>query len=324
MSDFGADEIRIGEALYRSEAHLAAACELYGAGRKPDALLQAARPITDVLPWLETEVRSGEDASLKRFFEATASFGAEIRRDVRPRALRRALGKVEAACEELLAATVGPLAADQGYRASVALALLEGAAMRYRAGVDEESLGDYQSAYALASAGTDVLRDAGATDDPSVGKLIASIDAVFPSVSPPERLARPEDVDGLVAEVVAATVETFGARALRWTLREALGKIERLLADVVDAYDDDLGPLAARLASSLFVRAYDPIRHEIAAVAPDVEARLTSLLGFELRRAINDDAAVDDILRLTTEAHELLVTLRAQPATRRGTPSASG
>ena len=322
MTVFGADEIRIGEALFRSEAHLSTSCELYGAGRKPDALLQAARPITDVLPWLETEVRSAE-GPLKAFYAATSSLGAEIRRNVRPRALRRALKEVEATRRQLLNAAVGEVAEQGDYRASVGVALLEGAAARYRRGIEDESLGDYQTAYALVSAGTGLLHEAGA-DDEHFAKLFASVDAVFPAVDPPEKLTRPDDVDRLVAEIAAVAEEVLGAQRLQWTLQDALGKVDRLVGDVVGSYESGLGPLSARLASSLFVRSYDPIRRELAAAAPDAEARLTSLLGFELRTAINENAPHDRVRALAQEAHDILVTLCSDPATKRDTRSHPG
>ena len=55
---FDTEEVRLGYALYRTQGHCLAACELNARARRSDALLQAARPMTDVLPWLESEARS--------------------------------------------------------------------------------------------------------------------------------------------------------------------------------------------------------------------------------------------------------------------------
>lgn len=306
MKGFGADEVLIGEALYRTEAHLAACCELYELGRIPDALLQAARPMTDVLPWLETEVRSAGDA-LRALYASTAAAGAQVRRGVPARALRRALKPFAAARDEMMDAVLGAEWRRPDYLASVALALLGQAAVTYRRGVDDESLGDYQSAYALAAVAQELMEEAGAEGVGRLVELLGAIALVLPAVEPPERLARPDDLDRLIDEVAGTCVDALGARPATATLPDSLRKVDRLLGDVLNSYEQGLGPLAARLAASLFVRSYDPIRRAVAAVDPDVEARLTTLLGFELRIAINENATAERVRALATEAHDLLV-----------------
>ena len=306
MSTFSADEVLLGEALFRTEAHLAACCELYGIGRVPDALLQAARPMTDVLPWLETEIRSAGDA-LQGLYSATAAVGAQVRRGVSPRTLRRSLKAFLEGRDETLDAVLGPDWKRPDFVASVALALLASATETYRRGVDDENLGDYQSAYALVAAAQELLEDAGAGRVQRLSEVLGALAIVFPAVEPPERLARPDDVDRLVDRVAALCVESLGARTTTSTLQDSLRKVDRLLGDVLNSYEQDLGPLAARLAASLFVRTYDPIRRQIAETDPDVEARLTALLGFELRTAINQNAPAERVRALATEAHELLI-----------------
>ena len=324
MNDFGADQIRIGEAIERSLAHLAVACELYGMGRKPDALLQAARPITDILPALETELRSAADA-LTGFFTATARVGSEIRANAKPRALRRALTRAEESASELQAAAFGEQVAENDtFRSSVAVALLEGVPDRYRGAVEDENLGDFQASYAIVDRATEIIWSVHDGRIESLTELASGLSALLPAAEPPDRLPSPDAVETLVAGVVDAAGEHLGAVAVRWTVSDSAAQMERLLADVVDAYDKDLGPLAARLASSLFVRAYDPVRREIAAGHPDAEARLTSLLGFELRRAINDSVPNEQIRTLADEARGLLATLRTHPATHRETSDGPG
>lgn len=307
MSGFGADEIRIGEAIFRAEGHLAVSCELYGAGRKADALLQAARPATDILPSLEMDLR-GADAALRGFFAATARIGAAIRRNEKPRGLRRALREVERASRGLLEAAVGTVVNDPSpsFRASVGIALLDRVSERYRRAVEEEDLGEYQNAYVCAHTGTDLLVEAGGRVG-SLNEVAGSLRAAFPGVEPPERLVRPGDVQRIVDAISELAIEELGAIRLSWTLADSLGRIDRLLGDVLVSYEKGLGPLSARLAASLFVRAYDPVRRELGAASPDAEARLTSLLGFELRRAINEGAEPDRVRALATEAHEILI-----------------
>lgn len=310
MTGFGVDEIRIGEVLYRSEAHVDVGIELFAIGRKADALLQAARPMTDLLPALETELRSADDA-LRGFFSATAAVGAEIRRNARARSLRRGMKEVSETRSALLKAAVGDAAEDPAFRASVAIALLDGVAARYRTAVVDGTLGEYHAAYAIAASATELLRRAGVERTERASRLMPSLRAVLPAIDPPAHLTRPDDVDKLVGELGDAIVQELGAARVVWTLTDALERIDRLLGDVLSSYEQGLGPLSARLAASLFVRSYDPIRHELGAVAPDAAARLTSLLGYELRQAINDSAPVDRVRALATEAHELLVATTA-------------
>ena len=68
---FTADDVRIAEALYRSEAHCIVACELYGAGRRADAVMHSVRPIADTFPWIETELRSRPE-QLRNLMVATS------------------------------------------------------------------------------------------------------------------------------------------------------------------------------------------------------------------------------------------------------------
>jgi hypothetical protein len=305
MSGFGADEIRIGEVLYRCEAHLVAACELFGMGRKPDALLQSARPITDVLPSLETEMRSAEDG-MRAFFAATAQVGAGIRRNVRARPLRGAMKDVEKARGELLGSLIGDVAATPEFRASVAVALLTGTAERYRAAVTDERLDDYQACYAIGMLAVDLMRDANLDRVERMGPLLRSLHASLPEIDPPSKLTRHEDFSSLVEEIAEVAVAEAGAVRFTWTIADSLGRIDRVVGDVVATYERGHGPLAARLAASVFVRLYDPIRHELSSASPDETARLTTLLGFELRTAINRAAPATEVRSIAEQAQATL------------------
>ena len=307
MSSFGPNEVRIGAAVHRAQAHLATSCELYGSGRKPDALLQAARPATDVLPWLEVELRR-RDAELREFFAATAQIGASIRRNDKPRSLRKALRKVEKTAADLLAAALGDAATDPApaFRASVAIALLADVPNEYRVGVETGDLGAYQSAYALANWATDVLSESHDGRIDAVNKLVRSLATAFPGPEPPVQLVQPGDVERLIEELTVAATAELGAIGAGGNLDDALRRVDHLLEDVVDNYERGLGPLAARLAASLFVRSFDPVREELAAVDPAREARLTELIGVRLRRAINDNASEQEVRSIAAEARGLL------------------
>jgi hypothetical protein len=305
MTGFGAHQIRVGEVLFRSEAHLVAASELFGMGRKPDALLQSARPITDVLPSLETEMRSAEDG-MRAFFAATAQVGAGIRRNVRPRVLRRAMKDVEKARDELLGSLIGDVAATPEFKASVAVALLTGTADRYRAAVTDERLDDYQASFAIGMLAVDLMRAANLDRIERMSPLLRSLHASLPAIDPPPKLTRHEDFSSLVEEIAEVAVAEAGAVRFTWTMADSLGRIDRVVDDVVATYERGHGPLAARLAASVFVRLYDPIRHELSSASPDEAARLTTLLGFDLRTAINRAAPAPEVRSIAEQAQATL------------------
>jgi hypothetical protein len=203
-------------------------------------------------------------------------------------------------------ATAGDVASTDGFKASVAIALLAGTAKRYRAAVDDGNLGDYQAAYGIASVAIDLLREARLDRIERLTPLLRSLVASLPAIEPPERLTRPDDYERLIDEIATAAVEEGGATRFTWTMADSLDRISRTVDDVVSEYERGHGPVAARLAATLFVRLYDPIRHELSAVSPDDAARLTSLLGFELRTAINKGAPAPEIRSIAEQAKRLL------------------
>jgi hypothetical protein len=303
MSDFTAGEVRLGEALYRCEGHCLAACELYVIGRAPDALLQAARPITDVLPWLETELRSC--ASLGDFMVSVSQMGAQIRKVARPRYLRRAHKRVERARASLLEEAANPSAGTDPYSASVALVLLGNGAERYRNGVAAGELGEYHSAYGMVRVAQALLRSH-RTAETELESELGLLSRYFPSVEPPAGLIRPETLDASVERVAELAASQLDAREFRWRLADSLAHVDRMLDDVFDNYRDGVRPLAARLAASLFVRSYDPVRSELSTFLPDTEDRLTTRLAVDLRRDINRGAPLDDVRSLVEEIKGLL------------------
>jgi hypothetical protein len=305
---FGYEDVRLGEALYRSEAHCLACYELYRVGRKPDALLQAARPITDVLPWLETEVRANR-AELAGFVRAVSAVGAQVRANVRPRKLRRVLSRVEPATTALLEEAIGPISETRTYLATVSVNLLETALQSYRRAVTDENLGEYQTAYACARRGTSLFERAVGRRSSPAERDLAILRAVLPAVEPPARLARIEMVQSSVERILAAAVQFGASSAAEPALDDALSKIARVLDDVLSSYAEGVPALSARLAASLHLRAYEPIRPRLVEADHRAEERLTALIGVELRRGINDGAPVERINEIGAEVHGILDSL---------------
>jgi hypothetical protein len=302
---FGPDEVRLGEALYRAEGHCLASVELHAAGRTPDAALQAARPIADVLPWLETELRSAL-AGLRAFTVAVAQLGADVRSGVKPRALRKAFRRVSEARAALLDEAVGPSAVAEEFRVSVGIALLHTLRTTYEEALATENLNVYQSAYGSARMAVELLGDA--MDGTSAERDVTVIRAAFPAVEPPEGLWR---IDAVTAAVDAIAAAATGAVSPEPSLSDSLDKVDKLLGDVARSYDEEMPALAARLAASLFVRTYDPVRAGLESHDRDAAEELTRILGVDLRRAINAVAAKEEVAALVATAREIVA--RARP-----------
>ena len=200
-------------------------------------------------------------------------------------------------------AVLGTRAADERFRRAVGVALLRSASASYGDGVPDGNLNAYQTSFALVRAAADLIDDGRV--DPPVLQLVDGLRAALPTLEPPPRLVRPEDLVELV-ERIAAALDPAGVVV---TEGPDLTKVETLLDDVVRAYDDGVPALAARLAASLYVRTYDPMRPELQARDPDLEARLAQILGIDLRRAINRSVPAEQVTGVAASARDLLASL---------------
>ena len=304
---FTADQVRIAEAVYRSEAHCVVACELYGAGRTADAVLHSVRPIADTFPWLETELRSRPE-QLRNLMVSVSNLSGALRHAVRPRVARKHLKAVSSSRAAALDVIAGADSATDAFLVSVGLALLDSASARYGEGVPRGDLNGYQSAYALVRQGVDLIA-AGGGDDRELASLLEALGAALPSLDPPARLLRPEDLADLIDRVAARVSRGGAIRPERSALGE-LDVVEKLLGDVVRSYEEGVPALAARLAASLYVRTYDPLRSVLQTVDPAVEERLADGLGVDLRRAINASVPTEEVAAIAEHARELIGALR--------------
>ena len=301
---FSPDHVRLAEALYRSEAHCAVACELYGAGRPADAVLHSVRPITDTFPWLETELRSHPE-QLRNLMVAVAALSGALRHAVRPRVARRHLKAVSTARAATIDVVVGPPSSSAAFQASVGIALLDTACAHYAKGVPEGNLNSYQGSYALVGAALELLEAAGSGRSVE-RRLIDPLRDALPTLNPPERLLRPEDLAALVDDLASTVARNTGGIRPERSAVDDLRRVASLLEDVVRSYDQGQPALAARLAASLYVRSYDPLREELQQRDPHAEARLAETLGVDLRRTINSGAPSGDVAELGRRARSLI------------------
>jgi hypothetical protein len=308
---FGAVEVRLGEALQRCVAHVDACAQLYGRGRKADALLHAARPITDVLPWVETELRAYPDA-FRSFTCSISAAGAGVRKNVRARKLRKTAAALEQSVDWLLEDIVGDEVRAPAFRKSVALALLSSAQGSYERAVQAQSLGDYQAAQALSARAVDFLES---TAGPSIAlhSHLRALRILLPSLEPPAHLATPEAVAEVVVAISRKCESDIGVIVPGSEPIEAsLTRLERLVDDVVTSYAKGVPALSARLAASLYVRSYEAVRPQLSEVNEPAARRLAELLGVELRRSINDGAPPHRVAELGAESKTLLDAVRSE------------
>jgi hypothetical protein len=289
--------------LYRSEAHCTVACELYGAGRSADAVLHSVRPITDTFPWLETELRSHPE-QLRNLMVAVSALSGALRHAVRPRVARRHLKAVSTARAAAIDVVVGRPSSSAAFRASVGIALLDTACIHYAKGVPEGNLNSYQGSYALVRAALELLEAAGAGR--SLDPLIDPLRDALPTLDPPERLLRPEDLTTLVDDLAAMVERNIGGVRPKRSAVDDLRRVAALLEDVVRSYEEGQPALAGRLAASLYVRSYDPLREELQQRDRHAEARLAETLGVHLRRTINSGVPSGEVAELGRRALSLI------------------
>lgn len=305
MSSFGAADVRVGEALARIRAHHGVALELLRMGRRADALLQATRPITGILPWLANELR-GYGTLVSELTAVLARSASTVRQGADEREIRRAFRRAALVTHRGTKMVVGAGSRTQGYGASVVVALLSRAAELYQAAVGTGDLARYQEAHALVHCAARMYEELTPKDDDASSSFAVLLDAFPLPVAPLEPAPAPR-VDAAVARVKKALAGSLGALTdLREKPPETIARLDRLLEDVSTAYASGTRPVAARLASEVCLRGYVPLREDLAQRAPDVERELTELLGVELRRAINEGVDRAEVSGTVARARYLL------------------
>jgi hypothetical protein len=304
-SEISSGEVRSIARLYRTRADCFLACELYEDGREAEAKLRSTRPITDVLPWLENELRGRSDV-LKQFTRSLGAFGAAVRHAAPAADVRVAAKRVEKATEAVAHALVGDRGSTKEFRASVARDLVDESARAYERTLDTHKIDDYQAAQSALVAALELLEEDGPEGDlASIGARLAPLESALKDFDPPGELPGLDEIQTALDDV-NEHFEAVGAGPHGIGLNGEIDRIGRLLEDVVSTYAEGQGAVAGRAAAFLFIYGYDPIRAELARDHPDVETELTQILGTDIRVRINDGAAAAEVLELAARARRLL------------------
>lgn len=316
---FDAEAVAVGELLGQVHGHHAAALELYADGDQTGALVHAAHPGYEILASVIPDI-SEADPDAADELEATVEETRQLVED------GAEISEVEAAIEAAGAATDAARAAvagdsddDPAYQGSVIAALLTTSGNEYEealVGSEEvRNLPEYQDGYAFvveAKRMYDEIRgevEAASTEKAEeIDAAFETLDAAFPSVSPPKTLTSLVDVKA-ATELIGHELEaTVGALpVVQSDPPEVVAEINALLDELVEAYKDGDAERAAELSAEAYLEHYEVIEAAVIEAADDVNAELEPLLGAELRSQIQAGASVDDINSMVERIRELLV-----------------
>jgi hypothetical protein len=290
-------DISFAEGLARAEAHLENALLLLEAGRVPQALVQASRPMIELMPRLSRDLWSDPEVAteLNRSIGAVA---AGIRRGAQPPALRAALEKAGSVIAKAIESVAGPAHGHDAFRTSVAVALLRTAAGAYReAGlhVRFDAVAYVRRARAMCP------------DDITTGETFDELQALVGALEP----ADPDQIQVLVEAVSVALHESHGALLDQEpALADYLDRIDELIVDAETAYRAGEAFRADKLAARAYVENFAPVMEALGA-ADERAGRAVhdSLTGLRLR--MRAQASPDEIAEVASRGRSALASLRS-------------
>ena len=316
-SGFGREEIGIGEGLAQIRGHHLVGLELFESD--PDAALahfnHPAEEILDVVS-AELEEHGGDPAELETALQETVDV-AESGGD--PGDLEAAVGEAAAVVQEAEAELLGPDATSAAYRGSVVSALLNTAAHEYEeavAGGKGVSLPvEYEDAYGFFRLAQETYESdlASAVEDESmeeaeeIEEAFEVLDDALAEPTPPAEPVEAEEVEAAAELIGHELEETVGAQPLEEVEpAEVAANIEKLLDEILVAYEEGDADEASELAAEAYLENYEVIEADVIEYAPDINEELEPLLGADLRKQIDAGVPAEEIASMIEEAKGLL------------------
>jgi hypothetical protein len=290
-------DVAFAEGLARVEAHLENALLLRESGRVPQALVQASRPMIELMPRLSRDLWDAPEVATE-LNRAIGAIAAGIRRGAQPPSLRSALAATGSAVATAIERVVGPGCEDPAFIPSVVVALLHTSATAYRESglhVRFDALAYVRRARSLCSVVTKDL-------DPRFDRLQSTIGALEP--------ADPDDVQELVDDIAAELHTSTGALlSLEPDLSHYLDRIDELIADAEAAYSSGEAFRADKLAARAYVENYALVKDALSA-ADEMAGRAVheSLTGLRLGMAAKAPPA--EIAEVASRGRSALGSLR--------------
>ncbi len=307
---FGPRDVAFGNAMAQIPGHYRVALELYLAGDLSGAIVHAGHPLMEVLPVVyEDLIESGLAAPVSRALGIAAQAVRE----------RRSAKDVGAAFEAAtkagggaIAAVVGGAVEEPAYRASVAAALLRAAVEKHRlavAGGRVNLLPEYQDAYGFVLQADRMLEELAGSLEPvaeeKASRSIAALKELIPGPSVTDA-APTEDVE-LHAEACGDVLAAAGALLReRPTPEETLARVEYRFALLKDVIDHEEKGRAQKICARIYAEDLTPIADELTALDPAIAERIATLVGRELRLALNSGASWNEIAGAVQETTTLL------------------
>ncbi len=305
---FGHEEIGIGESLAQIRGHHLVGLELYE--NDPDAALaHFHHPIEEIMDVLsaELEEHGGSPEDLETALQDAVD-AAESAAD--PAEVQAAVDEAAAVTREAEAELLGPDATSPAYRGSVVAALLKTAAHEYEeavaGGKGVSLVVEYEDAYGFMHFAQQTYESdlAAAVEDESTEEA-EEVEEAFEVLN--DALAEPTPPDKPLDAEEVEVAETIGAQPLEEVEpAEVAAEIERLLDEVLAAYEAGDADEASELAAEAYLENYEVIEAEVIEYAPDINEKLEPLLGAELRRQIDQGASPEEIASMIEQAKKLL------------------
>jgi hypothetical protein len=290
-------DVAFAEGLARAEAHLENALLLLESGRVPQALVQASRPMIELMPRLSRDLWSAPEVATE-LNRAVGAIAAGIRRGAQPPSLRAALATAGTTVARAIGQVVGPGCEDPAFLSSVVVALLGTAAAAYQESglhVRFDALAYVRRARTLCTRTTDGL-------EPLFDELQTKIGALEP--------ADPDEVQGLVERIAARLHDSAGALlTLEPGLTDYLDRIDELIADAEAAYEAGEAFRADKLAARAYVENFAVVKDELAAADEAAGNEIhESLTGLRLGMAAK--ASTEEISEVASRGRSALMSLR--------------
>jgi hypothetical protein len=291
-------DISFAEGLARAEAHLENALLLLEAGRVPQALVQASRPMIELMPRLSRDLWSAPEVATE-LNRAIGAVAAGIRSGAQPPALRAALAKACSVIAKAIERVAGPAHDDDAFRTSVAVALLRTAAGAYR----EAGLHVRFDAVAYVRRARAMCPE----HDASLGGSFDELQELIGALEP----ADPDDIDALVETVSVRLHESYNALLDQDpAIADYLDRIEELIADVEAAYGAGEAFRADKLAALAYVENFAPVKDALTAADEGAgQAVHDSLTGLRLR--MRAQASPAEIAEVASQGRSALASLRS-------------
>ena len=297
-------DVAFAEGLQRVAAHLENALLFYESDHIEQALIQASRPMVELMPrlsrdlWQAPEVGTGLNRSV-------AAIAAGIRSGLGRNRIRSLFVTAERSIDAATSRVVGDGSVDPAFVASVVVALLRTAADAYRGSAPDSEEGGARFARLDAVSFVRRARRVGVGLDESLDERLESLQTSMSTDIP----ASPDDVDAAIAAVSGALNAVAGASLSEQPApAEHLERIGEFLSNIETAYAAGEAFRADKLAARAYLENNLAVHDELITSDPAADEAISSAL-IDLRLRMRAKAPQEEISQIAERGREALVPL---------------